>query len=62
MGRLPAAHELEPPHVPQRAAGIVPEAGITQAPGIMAAGGIAPAGGIDPATAPRGPPTGGGAR
>jgi cytochrome d ubiquinol oxidase subunit I len=62
MGRLPAAQELEPPHVPQRAAGIVPEAGITQAPGIMAAGGIAPAGGIDPATAPRGPPTGGGAR
>ena len=33
MGRLPAAQELEPPHIPQRAAGITPASGIDTSSG-----------------------------
>jgi cytochrome d ubiquinol oxidase subunit I len=38
MRRLPAHQEIEPPHIPQHAAGITPAAGIDPAPGAAAAG------------------------
>jgi cytochrome d ubiquinol oxidase subunit I len=48
MGRLPVAQEVEPPHIPQHAAGITPASAINPS--------------LAPAAAPRDAPAGGGTR